>query len=183
MGKHIKVIFIPGNGGGETTDNWFSYLKTELEKLGVTVIASKFPDNDLAREIYWLPFIKNELKADENTILVGYSSGAVAAMRFAEKNNILGSILVGVCYTDLGDEKEKLSGYYNRPWNWEAIKNNQKWIVAFASADDPYIPIDKPRLIHEKLHTEYHEFTNQGHFQNKKTFPELLEALRKKFNK
>src|SRR6266403_6134272 len=127
----MKIIFIPGNGGSKPTDHWFAYLKRKLEKYGITIIASEFPDNDLAREKYWLPFLKNELQADEETILVGHSSGAVAAMRFAEKNRILGSVLVGVCYTDLDDEKEKISGYYNRPWDWEAIKNNQKWIMEF----------------------------------------------------
>lgn len=177
---NLKIIFIPGNGGGRPTDNWFPYLKTELEKYGVEIIASEFPDNDLAREKYWVPFIKNELKADANSILVGHSSGAVAAMRFAENNKILGSVLVGVCYTDLGDDKEKMSGYYNHPWNWSAIKNNQKWILEFASTDDPWIPIEEPRFIREKLQTEYYEYTDQGHFHNKKIFPELLEALKKK---
>jgi len=68
-------------------------------------------------------------------------------MRFAETNKILGSILVGACYTDLGDEGEKASGYYSRPWEWDAIKGNQRWIVQFASIDDPYIPIKEARYI------------------------------------
>ena len=70
----MKVIFIPGNGGGSPKDNWFPYLKEELEKLGVNVVASEFPDNDLARESYWIPFLKDNLQADEHSILVGHSS-------------------------------------------------------------------------------------------------------------
>lgn len=176
----MKIIFIPGNGGGGPNDNWFPYLKKELEKYGVTIIASEFPDNDLAREKYWLPFIKNILKADKDTILIGHSSGAVAAMRFAENNKILGSVLVGVCYTDLGDEKEKVSGYYNRPWNWKNIKNNQEWIIEFASTDDPFIPIEEPRFIQKKLNSQYYEYTSYGHFHHIKTFPELLTQLKEK---
>ncbi|MBS0656600.1 MAG: alpha/beta hydrolase, partial [Verrucomicrobia bacterium] len=91
----MKVLFIPGNGGGSPKDNWFPYLKEELEKLGVRVIASEFPDNQLAREAYWIPFLKNELKADDQTVLVGHSSGAIAAMRLAETDKLLGSVLVG----------------------------------------------------------------------------------------
>lgn len=65
---------------------------------------------------------------------------------------------------------------------WLAIKNNQRWIIQFASTDDPYIPIEQPRYIHEKLNTEYYEHTDQGHFGGdekhvKATFPELLQAL------
>lgn len=71
------------------------------------IIARDFPDNDLAREVYWIPFLKNELKADQNSILVGHSSGSIAAMRYAESNQILGSVLVGAYHTDLWHEKEQ----------------------------------------------------------------------------
>lgn len=172
----IKIIFAHGNGGSTPQDHWFPYLKTELVKLGLTVIARQFPDAHLARESYWIPFLKNELKADENTIIIGHSSGAVAAMRFAESNKLLGSILVGVCYTDLGNEYEKLSGYYDRPWNWQAIKNNQQWIALFASTDDPWIPIKEPRFICEQLEPDYYEYNNRGHFHNKK-FPEIISMI------
>ena len=83
--KKIKIILIHGNGGGTAEDNWFPYLKKEFEQLGIKVVAKTFPDNDLAREKYWLPFLKNELGTDENTIIIGHSSGAamVAAMQVA----------------------------------------------------------------------------------------------------
>lgn len=174
-----KVIFIPGNGGGSPKDNWFPYLKNELQKLGLKVVDSEFPDNILARESYWIPFLKEVLQADEHTILVGYSSGAVAAMRYAEKNKILGTALVSAYCTDLSLADEKESGYFTRPWDWESIKKNQKWILQFASLDDSLIPIEEARLVHEKLNSEFYEFGNQGHFNfNKFVFPELLEGIK-----
>lgn len=124
-------------------------------------------------------FFENELKADEKTILIGHSSGAVASLRYAQQNKIFGSVLAGVNYTDLGDETEKESGYYNHPWDWEKIKANQNWIVQFASTDDPYIPIAEPRFIHEKLNTEYYEFTDKDHFMIPE-FSEVIEVLKKK---
>lgn len=176
-----KAILIPGNGGGSPRDNWFPYLKSELEKLNVTVIDEQFPDSNLARAIFWLPFLK-ELNADKDTILIGHSSGAVAAMRYSETTPILGSVLVGACYTDLGLETEKISGYYDAPWNWDAIKKNQKWIVQFASSDDPWIPIHEARVIHENLNTDYFEYSDRGHFGGdyyKPDFPEALAAINK----
>lgn len=178
-----KVIFIHGNGGGTVKDAWFPYVQNALEKLSLKVVARNFPDQKLARKKYWLPFLKDKLKADKNTILIGHSSGAVAAMRFAEKNKILGSILVGASYTDTGDETERKSGYYDGPWDWRAIKKNQKWIVQFASTDDPYIPIKEPRYIHKKLQTEYYEYNDQGHFghpEPKETFPEIVKVIKSK---
>ena len=84
-----KVIFVPGNGGCTTQDNWFPRVQADLEKAGVDVVAASFPDAQLARQSYWLPFLKDELKADENTILVGHSSGAIAAMRLAQEQRLL----------------------------------------------------------------------------------------------
>jgi predicted alpha/beta hydrolase family esterase len=175
-----KVIFIPGNGGSTTSDNWFPSVKLELEQKGLQVIAAKFPDPELARESFWIPFLLDELKVDENTVLVGHSSGAIAAMKLAEKHKILGSVLVGTYYTDLGIEAEKLSGYFDKSWDWKSMRHNQQWTVIFASQDDPWIPIQEPRYVHAQLNCEYHEYTNLGHFGGdyyKPTFPELSEAI------
>ena len=122
----------------------------------------------------------DELKADKDSILVGHSSGAIAAMRLAEKHQILGLVLVGAYHTDLGMEMERKSGYFNRPWEWDKMEKNQKWTIIFASQDDPWIPIEQPRHIHKQLNCEYHEFKDQGHFGGdyiKKTFPELNTAI------
>ena len=101
-------------------------------------------------------------------------------MRYAEENPLYGSVLVGTYHTHLEIENEKASGYFDTPWNWEAIRANQKWILQFASADDPWIPIEEARAVHENLKTEYYEYTDQGHFggdYDKKEFPELIHAL------
>ena len=96
---------------------------------------------------------------------------------------VFGSILVGTYYTDLGYEDEKASGYFDTPWNWTTIRENQEWVIVFASDDDPYIATNEPRLISDKLMAEYHEMSSEGHFgegNSKTEFPELLNALRKK---
>lgn len=183
--KELKIIFLHGNGNSTPKDNWFPFIKTELEKFGINIIDRQFPDAYLARASYWLSFLKDELKADKNSILIGHSSGAVASMRFAENNQIFGSILVAPMHTDLGIETERLSGYYDKPWDWHAIRNNQNWIIQFSSTDDPWIPIAEPRFVHEQLKSEYYEFNTQGHFggdYHKRSFPELAEALKKKLS-
>lgn len=181
----IKVVFIPGNGGGSPKDNWFPSLKAELEKENIEVIAQEFPDNELARASYWLPFLTDTLKVDEQTILVGHSSGAIAAMKLAETHRILDSVLVGAYHTDLNMETEKLSGYFDTPWNWENIRRNQQWTALFASEDDPWIPIDEARYIHQQLNCEYHEYKNEGHFGGdyfKPLFPELSLCIIRNIN-
>ena len=176
-------MIIPGNGKTDISENWFPYVKQGLENLGIRVIAKNMPDPILARKRYWLPFIEKNLGSDKEAILIGHSSGAVAALRYMETHRVLGAVLVGACYTDLGDEKEKASGYYDSPWNWNKIRNNSKWIVQFASKNDPYIPIEDARFIHDKLNTGYHEYPDGGHFGSdvgKKEFPEIIASIKRK---
>lgn len=179
-----KVIIIHGNGGCTGHMHWYPALKRQLEAEGLEVITPTMPDNILARAEYWLPFLKDKLNTDENTILIGHSSGAVAAMRFAENNKIYGSVLVAACHTDLGDENETLSGYYDHPWQWDQIKANQHWIVQFHSTDDPAIPVEEARHVHQKLGTEYIESTGEGHFTSRarqeEGFPEIVAIIKQK---
>ena len=55
-------------------------------------------------------------------------------------DTISGIILVSAYTSDLGDDLEKKSGYFNRPWQWDKIKENTEFIVQFASTDDPFLP-------------------------------------------
>jgi predicted alpha/beta hydrolase family esterase len=158
-----KVILIPGNGGCSPADSWYPWLEHELRALGLDVINTQFPDSVKARAKFWLPFL-DELGADANTILIGHSSGAVAALRYAETHELLGSVLVGVCHSDLGDAFEAQSGYYAAPWRWQQIRDHQQFIAIYNSTDDPHIPIAEARHVTAQLKASYFEFTDRGHF-------------------
>lgn len=174
-----KAILIHGNGGCTAADIWLPWVERELTALGLDVINQTFPDNIKARAKFWLPHLES-LGADENTILIGHSSGAVAAMRYAETHRLLGSVLVGVCHTDLGDGFEAASGYYAEPWQWQRIRNNQQWMAIYNSIDDPHIPIAEARFVAAQLRCSYFEFTDRGHFVDSREFPEVVELISKK---
>jgi pimeloyl-ACP methyl ester carboxylesterase len=173
-----KAILVHGNGGCTAGDFWLPSVERDLTALGLEVINRTFPDNIKARDTFWLPFLES-LGADEHTIVIGHSSGAMAAMRYAETHRLLGSVLVGVCHTDLGDRFEAASGYYNRPWQWDRIRLNQEWIGVFNSTNDPHIPIAEPRFVAAQLRCSYFEFADRGHFTDG-VFPELTGFVRRK---
>jgi predicted alpha/beta hydrolase family esterase len=173
-----KAILIHGNGGCTAGDIWLPWVERELSAAGIHVINRTFPDNVKARARYWLPFLE-ELGADDQTILIGHSSGAVAAMRFAETHRLLGSVLVGVCHTDLGDAGEAASGYYHAPWQWDRIRSNQRWLGIYQSSDDPLIPVTEARFVAAQLKCSYFEFRDRGHFIDSNEFPELVEFVRR----
>lgn len=125
-----RVILIHGNGGATAADGWLPFVERDSALLGLEVVNCTFPDNVRARASVWLRFLET-LGADDNTVLIGHSSGAVAAMRYAETHRLLGSVLVGVCHTDLGDAGERASGYYRDPWRWSDIRRHQQWIGSF----------------------------------------------------
>lgn len=181
-----KVILLPGNGGASPIkDLWFPWVTKELTKWGLEVMAKEMPDPQMAHMDIWLPFIKDELKADEISIIIGHSSGGVAALRYLEENKLVGAAVVGVNYTDLGYPEEKEAGWYDKPWRWDKIKANAQWVAQFASTDDPFIPIREPRFIHEQINSEYFEFTDRGHFMVEhnpinNTFPELIDIIKSK---
>ncbi len=102
----MMAIIIPGNGNTDISENWFPYVKKELEKLGIKTVAKNMPDSYLARRKYWIPFIEKEAKGEKDVILIGHSSGAVATLRYLENHKALGTVIVGACYTDLGDKKK-----------------------------------------------------------------------------
>jgi predicted alpha/beta hydrolase family esterase len=174
----VKVIMIPGNGGCSPADGWYPWVERELSALGLDVINRQFPDSVKARARFWLPFLE-ELGADANTILIGHSSGAVAAMRYAETHALLGSVLVGVCHSDLGDAFEAQSGYYAAPWQWQQIRDHQQFVAIYNSTDDPHIPISEARHVAAQLKASYFEFTDRGHFVESQ-LPEVVEYVRQR---
>ncbi|KAK7127247.1 hypothetical protein R3I94_018436 [Phoxinus phoxinus] len=175
-----RAVIVPGNGAGDVEHcNWYGWANKRINEIpDVSCVLKNMPDPVTARESIWLPFMEKDLRCDEETLIIGHSSGAAAAMRYAETHRVFAIILVGAYTSDLGDENERESGYFSRPWEWEKIRTNVKHILQFGSTDDPFLPWDEQREVAEGLKTDLYEYTDRGHFQNT-AFPELIHAIRK----
>jgi predicted alpha/beta hydrolase family esterase len=89
--RAVRVAIVPGNGCIDVRRaNWYGWLHQKLNKPPVICSLEEMPDPYTARESIWLPFMRDKLGCDENTIIIGHSSGAAAAMRFAEQHKVLG---------------------------------------------------------------------------------------------
>jgi uncharacterized protein len=89
---------------------------------------------------------------------------------------IVGLVLVSAYTSHLDDETERQSGYFDRPWQWETIRNNVGFIVQFGSDDDPFLPWCEQQSVAQHLSADFKQFNNKGHFQNS-TFPELVNTV------
>jgi len=176
-----RFVYIHVNATTHWSDAWAAWLNSEVEKLGYETFFETMPDSIIARAEYWLPFLKNHVKAGKNDVLIGWSTGAIAAMRYAETNHIKGSILISPYYTDLGEAEEKLSGYFNEPWQWDNIVQNQQNIAVFWGDDDPYVDQSEFDFVANKLRASRHKLPKAGHFIERQTFPELLEYIKQTF--
>ncbi len=174
-------MFIHGNSTTHWSFGWAAWFKRELEKAGYPTFFETMPDSIIARGEYWLPFLKDYVKAGRNDVLVGWSSGATAAMRYAETNKLKGIVLVSPTYTDLNDDLEKQSGYYDTPWQWQRIKNNSPRIALFYGDKDQFIPQEEFTFIAKQLQPMGFKIPGAGHFDERSEFPELLDYLKKTY--
>ena len=138
---------------------WYSWAEKAIKELMLfdKVILGDMPSPLGAPESEWIPFLKDELKADENTVVIGHATGAVAAMRLLEQIPLRGCVLVSACHTDQGDEDEQKTGYYSRPWLWDQMKKNvgSFGIHQFHSNDDPFIPVSEAEHVAKNTGSQY----------------------------
>jgi len=175
MSSSLRIVIVPGNGGrsypAPLTGNFYGSLAQECVESGLFrrggVVSTSMPDPLRARREVWIPHLKDVVKVDESTIVVGHSSGAEAAMRLAETVRLKGIVLVAACHTDLGDAGERNAGWYppsGGAWNWKAIRSNVEWIIQFHSIDDPFIGVSEARHVAKQLSSDYYEMKDKSHF-------------------
>ncbi|MCA9478001.1 MAG: retinoblastoma-binding protein 9 [Nanoarchaeota archaeon] len=180
MRKDIKIVFIHGNETEDWGYFWAPWVKEQLDALGLHTEFHTMPDGILARKEFWLPFMEEVLKIDEHTLILGHSSGATAALYYAQRHKIFGSVLLAPCYTDMGIEEERLSGWYDDEWDWKKIKENQEQIGLLYSLDDDVIPKEEFFFIKDHIAPDLvFEFNDKGHFISEDAFPEVIDCIRK----
>ncbi|MCA9302099.1 alpha/beta hydrolase [Candidatus Nomurabacteria bacterium] len=164
-------------------NNWFPWLKTELERKGYEVFLPELPGAwhpDLER--YW-DFLK-DFEFNEETVIIGHSSGGAMVFGILQKlpkeTKISKAISVAGFYKDEGWDCE---GLFSEDYDWEKIKKQASKIVLFWSSDDPYISKEQTDYLSEKIGVHPTIIEGQKHFsigtagEKYRKFPELLELL------
>ncbi|KAJ3069889.1 putative hydrolase rbbp9 [Podochytrium sp. JEL0797] len=178
-----KVLIVPGNGcGGDIRPyNFYGWAEAALQDRGFEAVLPGpygMPDPVGARRDIWLPHIRDKMGCDSESVLVGHSSGAAAALRFAEENKLRGLVLVAAYDDAMGDDCEQASGYFDGPFDWQKIQDNCGFIVQFAGAKDSLVPIAIQRRVSAALSpkVQYKEDPRGDHFFEP-PFDELIAAI------
>ena len=161
-------------------NNWYPWLKTELEKRGYTVFIPDLPtmQTDLPDMQQQLSQIERTITIDSKSIVVGHSIGCLLAMRLAEKYSYNKMFLVaGWDYDDLYPQHRL---YWKTPINHDAIKQNVKEIFCFSSDNDPYTTAFTVEEMSKRLNGKFILVPGAGHFTEKygiTTIPAIFSYL------
>jgi predicted alpha/beta hydrolase family esterase len=168
--KIDHAVLIPGNGCGKDLSDcmWYPWMARKLTESGVSIDLRGFPDHLYAHEDIWKKFVVEKLQLTPATIVIGHSSGAACALRLMEEHNFAACVLVSAYDTDLGDDLERESGYFTRPFNYALMKSNVRKIVQFHSTSDHLVPVAVARRVSNGLRpeAEYIETEDDYHFQD-----------------
>jgi len=180
----MRTAFIFHGVGGHPEENWFPWVKSELEKMGWQVVVPQFPNASRPTLASWLrDFDQYADLIDEKSILIGHSLGATFILRFLESYSgkiDTAAFVAGPIAKLHNDFDSLIASFIDHPFDWEKIRMKANRFVAFYGDNDPYVPLVQGKELAGKLHAHLtivpgggHLNEGSGHF----SFPEILTAL------
>ena len=183
----MKNALILHGTDADHTANWFPWLDEELTGLGYKVWTPDLPKADKPSiERYNNFILGSDWQFNEQSILIGHSSGAVEILgllndpRLPNNLKLKACFLVGAFKGSLG--WDSLTGMV-ADFNYNLIKSRSKELVFIHSNNDPHCPIEDARDLCKQLEGKFIELKDMGHFSGSTTpklteFPQLLEIIK-----
>lgn len=176
-----RIVYLHGDGVLYWSWGWVARLRDDLQTAGFPTFFELFPDSIEARAEYWMPFLKDHVRVTGSDVLLGWSCGAVAALRFAQQARVRGLVLVAPYYTDLGLDVVRRAGWVDGPWDWPRIRDNADHISIFHSDNDPYISQTEFHSLAANVGATPKVIPGAGHFGEQNAFPELTQHILQSF--
>lgn len=181
-----NVIIVHGTKGN-AEENWFPWLKQQLEKKGCNVHVPTFPTPTGQSLDHWMRVFDHYRQyLDSKTILIGHSVGPAFLLNVLEtleepvKACFFIAGFTGLLGNDGFDDLNRT--FVAKDFDWGTIKENCNKFYVLNGADDPYVPIERGVALAKRLGTEVITIDKGGHLNAEsgfKTFPRLLELVEK----
>jgi predicted alpha/beta hydrolase family esterase len=186
--EEMKTAIILHGTLGSPDGNWFQWLKSELENHGLQVWLPQLPHAEQPSLNEWYKFIQEEcpFAINEDTLIVGHSSGAILALIIAQDNmEKVGAIVDVSVFHDNSLQWEPNNKLFDRQFDWTVIREGAKELLFIHSDNDPYVPLDQAQYVATNCGAELELIPDQGHFnleksENYRQFPKLLELMEQK---
>lgn len=186
----MKTVYLLHAWGGSPDGAFRPYLKKELEKQGICVIAPAFPDTNHPCFETWIPFLhKTIVRPDEETIVVAHSLAALAMLHFLselKENQRIGKLIIvagvigGTITNFTPEEREIYSTWEQHPINYSVARTKADKIIAFFSDNDKYIPLDAVNIAKNELHARViieHDMEHYSKYGDVTETPSIVEAV------
>lgn len=179
----MKTTLILHGITGNSQENWFPWLKSELEKVKHTVICPDLPDTHHPDRQVWLDTVKKLIQDTDHTELtiVGHSLGVPTALDYIESSaqKVHQLISVSGFYQAYGME---LNDYFMKAKdiNMSQVVQNLETSKVLFGDDDPYVPQPTLHKLAKSLHVTPIIIPHGGHLNAKAgftQFPLLLEIF------
>lgn len=183
----MREILIFHGTGGNPQENWFPWLKEELEKLGCQVFVPQFPDpreNHLLKA--WLEVLKQyQPQINKQSILIGHSLGGLFLLRVLERLEkpveaaFFVAAPIGVKPIKYYESDEKFSGFQ---FDWKKIKRGANHFTVYHSDNDPYVSLGNGEELAKQLEVDLIFIPNSGHINAESgytKFDQLLEDIKR----
>jgi uncharacterized protein len=184
----MKTAIILHGTLGSPDGNWFTWLKSELENKGLQLWLPQLPHAEQPSLNEWYKFIQKEcpFAINEETLIVGHSSGAILALIIAQNNTKkVGAIVDVSVFHDNSLRWEPNNKLFDRQFDWGAIRQGANNLLFIHSDNDPYVPLNQAQFVANNCQAELVMIPGQGHFNLEKSedyrqFPQLLELMKQK---
>lgn len=177
-----NVIMVHGTYGSPD-ENWFPWLKEELEGLGCTVYTPKFPTPEGQSLRNWLEVFRGyEKYMGDDTIVVGHSIAPAFLLTVLETHKAKAAFFVSGFVGALNSRFDELNGTIaDKVFDWDSIKRNCRRFYAFYSDNDPFVPMEKLEGFARLIGAQPIVVSGAGHFLKETgyvKFDLLLEKIR-----
>ena len=165
----MKNAFIIHGSYGHPKENWFPWLKKELEKLNYKVFVPAFPTPRNQSLASWLKTFQDyEQYLNAETIMIAHSLGPAFILNILERINkpikscYFVSGFIGLLNNKEFDNINKT--FVDKNFDWKKIKQNCQNFYIYHSDNDPYVPMEKASELARKLNAKVKLIKGAGHF-------------------
>ncbi len=189
----MRTVFIFHGVGGSPKENWFPWLKKELQYNRCNVIVPQFPTPEGQTLENWLKvfeecMVGSGLSEEDmrDAIFIGHSLGGLFMLSLLEKYQIKMAVFVAsfgkLPGNKFDDGMRTFAPPERQEFDWRQICENCHKFLVYHGDSDPHVGLGTAQQLARNLHAKLELIRNAGHFSGSTgfvKFPLLLETLKK----
>lgn len=181
--SNFKIIFVHG-WQSSSQFNWYPYISKQLEKLGIDFSVPDLPGGTHPQASEWVKEIHRVvLQTKKQLVLIGHSLGTRAILLYLEKHRVkIKEVILIAAFANRVENAVRREGnyasFFDHKIDLEKIKPLVDKFVVVHSQNDAALDYTQGVKIAKDLGAELITHTNNDHFRDPESGPEILKILR-----